>query len=116
MIAQPLRISGFTRVPHIEMIALIRDAINSSGGSIFDSYMYSNAMLCVNFEIGRCDVTQLAQALLDAGLLLSADSAAQLGDFGVSSAESGGTVPGALSVNFIHDDPPLRIEVPAVPG
>ena len=36
-VGEPLRIAGFSRIPHIEMIARIRDAIGAHGGYILDS-------------------------------------------------------------------------------
>lgn len=113
---RPFRITGFTRLNRGEAIALIRDAIGSYGGFILDSHMYSNAMLAINFEIRASSIGSLVQSLECAGLTMSLESASDGSDPGASSAGPDPIVPGSLNVNFIHDDPPLRIEVPAVPG
>lgn len=112
----PLRIAGFTRVPHIEMIARVRDAISSNDGFILDSHMFSNAMLSISFEIRGRDVESLATAISAAGLLLDAQSTSRLAGWDATMIDPDFVMPGALSINFVHDDPPLRIEVPAVPG
>ena len=115
-VTAPLRIAGFTRVPHIEMIARVRDAISSSGGFILDSYMFSNALLSINFEIHGRDVGSLAAAISAAGLRFDAQSTSRLANWDAETVGPDFVMPGALSINFVHDDPPLRIEVPAVPG
>ena len=115
-ILEPLRIAGFTRVPHIEMIARVRDAINSSGAFILDSHMFSNAVLSISFEIHGRDVESLATAIAAAGLRFDAQSTSRLAGWATRMIGPDLVVPGSLSINFVHDEPPLRIEVPAVPG
>ena len=113
---EPLRIAGFTRVPHVEMIARVRDAISFVGGFILDSHMFSNAVLSISLEVRIRDVESLAAALSAAGLRLDQQSTSRLGAWEASDIDSDDMIAGSLSINFIHDDPPLRIEVPAVPG
>jgi hypothetical protein len=115
-LVEPLRIAGFTRVPHVEMIARVRDAIGAHGGFILDSHLFSNAVLSISFEIRGGDVEALVSAMTAAGLLLDAQSSSRLAVWDASAVDSDSTIPGMLSINFVHDDPPLRIEVPAVPG
>ncbi len=114
-LTQTLRICGFTRVPHVEMIAAIRDAINSSGGCVLDSHLFSNAVLSIQAEIRADNVPRLFSSLEDAGLHVDATTAASRDSWRIDT-EADAVVNVALSVNFLHDDPPLRIEVPAVPG
>lgn len=104
--------SGFTRIPRHEAIARVKDAIGSCGGFILDTHMYSNAMLAINFEIPACEICPLVQALEEAGLALGHDNESVMHDLGVLDS----AISGSLNVNFIHDEPQLRIEVPAVPG
>ena len=113
---EPLRIAGFTRVPHIEMIARIRDAISSCGGFILDSHLFSNALLSVSFEVRGRDVESLSAGLSAAGLRIDAQSLSRLRECRERECDSDTVIPGSLSINFIHGDPPLRIEIPAVPG
>lgn len=113
---RPIRIAGFTRLQRGEAIALISDAINSYGGFILDSHMYSNSMLAISFEIRASNISSLVQTLVLAGLSMSLETGSDASDLGAPRDGPDLIVPGSMNVNFIHDDPPLRIEVPAVPG
>ena len=78
-----------------------------------DTPMYSNAMLAMNFEIPADRVGLLVSRLQAAGLSMTREDAPETD---APDDPRTGVVPGSLSVKFIHDDPELRIEVPAVPG
>ncbi len=113
-----LRLSAVGRGSHTEIVAAARDALTSSGASILDFHMFSNAILALNFEISPPRLTALRAALDQTTLRLDAGSRAAL-EQAVSDAstdEASDPLQASLSINVINDEPPLRIEVPAVPG
>ncbi len=117
----PFRLTGFARGSHVEVVAHARDAVCASGGTVLDYHMFSNAILCLTIEIAPANLGPLAAALAAAGVRLDEQSLAQveppaaLGGSEVVERD-GRRVEGTLSINLVHGEPPLRIEVPAVPG
>jgi hypothetical protein len=114
-----LRINGSTRADRHQTISAARDAITSSGGWVTDFKLFSNISVCLNFEISRGGVARLHSSLDALGVNLSGESERALAGFGGAGPErqaAGGEVPGTLQITFVHDEPDLRIEVPAIPG
>jgi hypothetical protein len=114
-----LRINGSTRADRHQMIFAARDAITSSGGWVTDFKLFSNLSVCLNFEISRGGVARLHTSLDELGVTLSDESERALTEFSRERPErraAGGEVLGTLQIAFVHDEPDLRIEVPAVPG
>lgn len=103
------------------MISLVRRAILEGGGYVVDFHMFSNAAICINFEVPVGNIERLSSSLKATGLRLSresqdllancCDELNQLGE-GAKAAD----VAGALQIAFVHDEPDLRIEVPPIPG
>lgn len=103
------------------MISLVREAILAGGGHVLDFHMFSNAAICINFEVPAGNVGRLYSSLKATGLRLSQESHDLLSDCRDESGELGErtTAPeiaGALQIAFIHNEPDLRIEVPPIPG
>ncbi len=113
--SQFLRLDGFTRCDRLQMTARISEAINQSDAWITDFHQYSNIVLCINFQIPATHLAQLATALVETGLHLSQESLDQLTppDLPSSSEQE---YSGTLQITFIHDEPDLLREIPAIPG
>jgi hypothetical protein len=116
MVAQQfLQLSGFTRADRIQMTDRVSEAINQAEGWITDFRLYSNILICINFEVPLSNLNKLAASLQETGLQLSQESLEQLRsvyDPMLKQQELAGT----LQITFIHDEPDLIREVPAVPG
>ena len=99
------------------MISSLDEALGKAGGWILDYKMFSNKTIVIVFEINRSDLPTLYRELKDTGLKLTQTSEADFQEL-ISLAQERGLsmVTGTLQINFIHNDPDLRIEVPAVPG
>ncbi len=108
-----LRLNGITRVDRLAMTCRLRQAITDSGGFITDFRQFSNKSICLNFEIESSHVARLHAALLATDLQLSAETEESLESL---EGEQGAEVAGTLQATFVHDEPDLRIPVPAVPG
>ena len=115
-----LRIDGITAVARHDMTGRVKRAITSCGGSILDFRQFSNVSVCLTFEIAASRLGGLRDALAQTGLRLSRESLDALA--GGREAARRDDVSGAdetactLAVTFVHEEPDLRIEVPAVPG
>jgi hypothetical protein len=114
----PVRLTAFARSSHNEVIPAARDAIAAAGGSILDFHLFSNAVLCLTIEIRASRLAQLADELAAAGIRLDEGSLALMREVAAdgTAAADAAALDGTLSITLIHDEPPLIIEVPAVPG
>lgn len=103
------------------MISSVKDAITQSGGWIVDFRMFSNVSISLNFEIPVTEIARLYSALKLMDIQWSRDSEGSLPDSltwqtSLSSETKVVDIRGALQLTFIHNEPDLRIEVPAIPG
>ena len=82
--------------------------------------MFSNASLCVNFELPLHSINKFRLLLSEIEMQLSEESKVVLESY-ISGDNTGeelkeAEVVGTLQISFFHDEPDLRIEVPAIPG
>jgi hypothetical protein len=110
-----LRLDGFTRAERLGMIDRVSEAINQSSAWITDFHQYSNLLICINFQVPIGNLAKLAITLQSTGLQLSPASLDQLMPAeGLTLGEP--ELMGTLQITFIHNEPDLRREIPAVPG
>lgn len=110
-----LRLDGFTKAERIGMTARVSEAINQAGDWITDFHLYSNILICINFQVPSANLDRLAATLQETGLHLSQESLEQLtpaNDLMLKEKELVGT----LQITFVHNEPDLLRYVPAVPG
>lgn len=112
-----LQLNASTRADRQQMISALREAITTSGGWITDARLFSNLSICLNFEIAAPHLAGLQAALTRPDLNLSDESVRRLAAArNAAMSASDQEVRGTLQVTFIHSEPDLRLEVPAVPG
>lgn len=106
-------IEASTRRERKEATSLAFDCINRLGGWIDDSHMFSNIMTNIRFTIAAGRLGPLLAALGDEAITIEPEAAGR----------AAAVPPGAeneqsctLQLTFIHDEPDLRREIPAVPG
>ena len=109
-----LRINGTTKSNRNEVISRARNAITGSGGWILDAKLFSNVSINLSFEIPASRIESLRDALALIDLHLSTSSFESFEQCRAN--ETSGDVAGSLQITFIHNEPDLRIEVPAIPG
>jgi len=112
---QFLRLDGFTRAERIGMTNRVGEAINQAGAWITDFHLYSNILICINFQVSIANLERLSATLEASGLQLSQESLEQLmpnKDPMLKEQELVGT----LQITFVHNEPDLLRHVPAVPG
>jgi hypothetical protein len=110
-----LRLDGFTRAERIGMTDRVSEAINQAGAWITDFHLYSNILICINFQIPITNLNRLAATLQETGLQLSQESLDQLIPAHDSILKEQELV-GTLQITFVHNEPDLLRDVPAVPG
>ncbi|MCZ8180240.1 MAG: hypothetical protein O9309_14540 [Rhizobium sp.] len=102
-----------TAVTHVERKAatsFVFDTVNRLGGWIDDVHMYSNLMNTIRLTLPAGAFAAFVEAL-QAGHI-AVDPPEGLGNIGDPAAERMAT----LQLTFIHDEPDLKRELPAVPG
>jgi hypothetical protein len=110
-----LRLDGFTRAERIQMTANVSEAIHLAGAWISDFHQYSNVLICINFQVPSANLDRLSTTLKQTGLHLSQESLDQLVCDRDSSPDDSELI-GTLQITFIHNDPDMIREIPAVPG
>lgn len=116
-----LMLSAVTRVNRHTAMRDIDDIVVSCGGWIEGHTLFSNIAATFRFVLPASGLEPFAARLDDAGLHLDAAGLAALAERARSGPADetglgGEEVAGALAVTFVHDEPDLRREIPAVPG
>jgi len=113
-----LQLNAMTRGQRHQIIELAKDAITASGGWIMDFKFFSNASICINFELSSNQVARLHEALAEIDLRLSEASFQSLEELAGITSQGGqpAELMASLQITFIHDEPDLRIPVPMIPG
>ncbi|KPJ93600.1 MAG: hypothetical protein AMS18_05415 [Gemmatimonas sp. SG8_17] len=96
--------------------ASVADAISALGGFVLDSKRFSNKALTLRIEIPASGAADLASAMADCWVTLDDASVLTLEHYGNADSGALTEVTGTLHLRFIHEEPELRIETPAVPG
>jgi hypothetical protein len=110
-----LRLEGLTTADRLGMLTQVSEAINQSGAWITDFHQYSNLLICINFQVPNTSLGKLAVTLSATGLHLSQKSLEQLMPIADMTPPESELI-GTLQITFIHNEPDLLREIPAVPG
>ncbi|AOS44238.1 hypothetical protein Verru16b_01299 [Lacunisphaera limnophila] len=108
-----IRLEGRTREPRHAATSAASDAIVAAGGHVLDYNQFSNLAVCFTLELPPAGFARLRQSLATIGVHLPPPSPEELA---AAAAPAGTEVAGSLRINFEHDEPDLRIPIPAVPG
>ncbi len=107
-----IRLEGFTRIDRHTMLPRLRDAFQTGHADLIDFHMFSNTAISISFEVAGQSLIELKEALAASALSLDEESLEAL----ARNTGADDIINGNLNVTFIHDDPDLRIPVPAIPG
>jgi len=103
-------LSAVTRVERKAATSFVFDTVNRLGGWIDDTRMYSNLMNTIRLTLPAGAFAELVAVLSEAGIAV--DPPEGLDEIRDPAAERMAT----LQLTFIHDEPDLKREIPAVPG
>lgn len=107
-----LMLSAVTRVERHHATSLVLDNVNALGGWIEDVRLYSNIMTNIRLVLKGDAIAALVDRLEAEGLAI--DRTEMLTALGNGPGEAEQTL--SLQLNFIHNEPDLKREIPAVPG
>ncbi len=105
-----LMLNAVTRRERKDATSFVFDTVNGLGGWIDDVQMYSNLMNTIRLTLAAGAYPALVAALREGGIAVDEPG-----------TDPAGTDPAAermatLQISFIHDEPDMKREVPAVPG
>lgn len=112
-------LAGITKNDRQGMITFIKEVIDQSGGWISNFTLFSNISMGVDFIIPAERSSSLLAALEKSGLQFNESGRRDLEEqenLQDQSSETGSEVTVRMNVTFVHDDPDLRIPIPAIPG
>lgn len=107
----PLRLSAISSRPRHELVGQLTAVLNELGW-VLESHPYSNLALAIHFEISAGNVPKLRPALVALPLAWSDASLDALAGL----ADLPGDLQGSVHVTFVHSEPDLHRDIPAVPG
>ena len=101
-------IHALTSKNRLQVTQLVESALAGAGADILDFHQFSNISLTLTCEI-RGDRIDLLVKLVE-------QSGCKVAKVQVPETLSCDVITGFLVLTFIHNEPDLRVEVPAVPG
>lgn len=116
MIPKYINIAGITKENRNNMIDFAVSCINSGSGWVMNHTMFSNAAICINFEIEAKDVGKLLKRLNTNGLSLIKESIelAEIFPENIEEKDKGKEIMGAINITFVHNNPDLIITAPSI--
>jgi hypothetical protein len=105
-----LMLNAVTRRERKDATSFVFDTVNRLGGWIDDVQMYSNLMNTIRLTLAVGAYPALIAALREGGIAVDEPGTDLAGND--PAAERMAT----LQITFIHDEPDMRRDVPAVPG
>lgn len=111
-----LMMSGVTKADRHRVTAEVNDAISAAGGWVINHTLFSNIAITIQCSLLAERLDDFRERVIGAGVRLDDESLARIGAAVAQHASETMDMTASLNVTFIHDEPDLRREVPAVPG
>ncbi|MCD2180205.1 hypothetical protein [Rhizobium sp. C1] len=111
-----IMLTGVTHANRHQVTADINDAVVSAGGWVSDHTFLSNIATNFRMVLPPQGLARFRDLVTTAGVHLDAESETAVADLIANEKGLPEELPASLNVTFIHDEPDLRREVPAVPG
>lgn len=108
-----VRIQGKTRQERHGITSAASDAVGEVGGYIVDFRQFSNLAVVFTIEMPPAGYEKLRERLSRLGVCLEPPSSEERALSATAVPEQ---VAGSLRLEFQHQEPDLRIPIPAVPG
>lgn len=111
-----IMLTGVTHANRHQVTAEINDAVVSSGGWVTDHTFFSNIATNFRMVLAPEGLARFRDLVNAAGVHLDDESEAVISALMAKEKGLPDELPASLNVTFIHNEPDLRREVPAVPG
>lgn len=105
-----LMLNAVTRRERKDATSFVFDTVNDLGGWIDDVQMYSNLMNTIRLTLAAGAYPALIAALREGGIAVDEPGTDLAGKDPADERMA------TLQITFIHDEPDMRRDVPAVPG
>ena len=106
-------IQGKTHEDRHGVTSAASNAVGDAGGYVLDFKQFSNLAICLSIELPPAGFAKLRSKLADLRVILDRATKEEIA---LAEASEGLDIPSSLRIEFIHEEPDLRIQVPAVPG
>ena len=106
-------IQGSTHEDRHSITSAASDAVEAAGGCVLDFKQFSNLAICLSIELPPEGFAKLRRKLADLKIVLNQPTKEEIATVEASKSVD---VTCSLRIGFIHDEPDLRIPIPAVPG
>jgi hypothetical protein len=106
-------IQGKTHENRHSVTSAASDAVGEAGGYVLDYKQFPNLAICFTIELPATGFAKLRNKLAELKVILEPpiDEEIALGD---ETEEL--DITGSLRIAFLHEEPDLRVPIPAVPG
>lgn len=111
---RPVTLFSATKKNRHDALAIINDVILSAGGWIISYTLFSNIAAAFRFELPANSLAPMQRRLEEQGIRLDANSQKAISQ--LDPAPGTEDIVATLSITFIHDEPDLRHQIPAIPG
>lgn len=111
-----LMLSGLTKADRHDVTSAVTDAISATGGWVVNHTMFSNIAIAIQFSLPAQKLDDFQHHIIATDVRLDDDSLAKLRAMIKEHAPGSAEISASLNITFIHNEPDLRREVPAVPG
>lgn len=111
---RPVTLFSATKKNRHDALAIINDVILSAGGWIISHTLFSNIAAAFRFELPANSLAPMQRRLEEQGIRLDANSQKAISQ--LDPAPGTEDIVATLSITFIHDEPDLRHQIPAIPG
>lgn len=113
---RPIILSAVTRQDRHQALQDALAAIGEAGGWLLSHTLFSNMAATLRGQVPQGGLGALGDSLLQAGVKLDQESRAKITEATAQATPAEAERLVILSMTFLHDQPDLRQDVPAVPG
>ncbi len=110
----PVMISGFTKHNRHQVTTDVTNAILGTGGWVIHHTLFSNIAITIQFELPARGFDAFQRRIAEAGVHLDAESTDRISQATAPEGSRARDIVTTLNITFLHDEPDLRREVPAV--
>ena len=108
-----MMIQGSTREDRHRVTSGAALAVGDSGGCVLDFKQFSNLAICLTIELSPAGFIKLRRKLTDLKVTMDQPGEKELS---LAEAREDLEISCTLKISFVHEEPDLRIQIPAVPG
>jgi hypothetical protein len=106
-------IQGKTYEDRHSVTSAASEAVGEAGGYVLDYKQFSNLAICFTIELPTTGFAKLRKQLVELKVVPEPPTGGEIA-LGEETEEL--DITGSLRIAFLHEEPDLRVPIPAVPG